>query len=325
MKDPLVSVIIPCFNAVSYLGEALESALKQSYRPLEVIVVDDGSTDGSGELADSYAPGVRVIHQANQGEGPARNTGIRASKGDFLAFLDADDWWDSSFLSSSMAEFQNAPNIGVVFGGVHHILNSKIESSLIFAKRYFSPPEGAVWMLEEKCSFPVHSALVRRECIDAVLPFGNLIMSADFDLWLRAGLKFSMLGVSDVKSYYRHHDGQVTRVRWKMPWYLHHVSQRFYYEHRHELPCGSEVGLISFSSVIDMMTGHYLSGNKAAFLWYVKQGLLHSRKTMRERMRFCIMLICSLFGHYVFERAAWFKFDPQLLVRAVLHRGGAAT
>lgn len=323
MKDPLVTVIIPCFNAVSYLCEAIESALAQSYKPIEVIVVDDGSTDGSGDLADSYASGVRVIHQANQGEGPARNTGIRASHGAFLAFLDADDWWDSEFIQTRIKEFQSNPELGVVFSDAHYVSRAKTRVAPPQERTFFAPPAGAMWMLDRKCCFPVHSALVRKSCVDEVGFFRKFRISADYDFWLRLGLSHGMQRIPEVQSYYRIHEGQVTRANWKLPWYVHHVSQRFFFMHRHELSCGSDVGLISFSSVIDIMAGHYLSGRKHVFIWYMKQGLLHSRKTMRERMRFCIMLICSLFGHYVFERAAWFKFDPQLLARAVLHRGSS--
>ncbi len=90
----LVSVIIPVYNYDRYLGEAIESALGQTYQHLEVIVVDDGSTDQSGEVARSFAGrGVRYCHQVHAGIGPARNRGVELAQGEFLAFLDADDRW----------------------------------------------------------------------------------------------------------------------------------------------------------------------------------------------------------------------------------------
>src|SRR5215212_2774004 len=86
----LVSVISPCYNQAHFLGEAIESVLAQSYRPFEIVVVDDGSPDNTSEVAARY-PRVRCIRQENQGLAGARNTGIRESKGEYLVFLDADD------------------------------------------------------------------------------------------------------------------------------------------------------------------------------------------------------------------------------------------
>ena len=86
----LVSVVIPCYNQAHFLGEAIESVLAQTYPHLEIVVVDDGSTDNTGEVAARY-PGVRYVRQENQGLAAARNTGLRHSSGDYLVFLDADD------------------------------------------------------------------------------------------------------------------------------------------------------------------------------------------------------------------------------------------
>ena len=90
LKTPLVSVVIPCYNQAHFLGEAIESVLKQTYKHFEIVVVDDGSTDNTSEVARRYS-GIRCIEQANQGLSAARNTGIRESKGEYLVFLDADD------------------------------------------------------------------------------------------------------------------------------------------------------------------------------------------------------------------------------------------
>jgi glycosyltransferase involved in cell wall biosynthesis len=90
VECPLVSVVIAVFNRERYLGEAIRSVLDQTYRPVETIVVDDGSTDGSAALARTF-PGVRVLEQANAGPGAARNRGVAASSGELLAFLDSDD------------------------------------------------------------------------------------------------------------------------------------------------------------------------------------------------------------------------------------------
>lgn len=98
-----VSVVIPCYNAGRFLRETLDSILAQTRKPLEVIVVDDGSTDGSAAVADSFGPPVRVMRQPNQGESVARNHGLHEAKGDWVAFLDADDVWTPRKLELQLA------------------------------------------------------------------------------------------------------------------------------------------------------------------------------------------------------------------------------
>ena len=94
MKQSLISVIVPVYNVKEYLNTCVESILNQTYENLEVILVDDGSTDGSGEVCDSYAKTdtrVQVLHTKNGGQAAARNRGIEVSKGEYLTFIDSDD------------------------------------------------------------------------------------------------------------------------------------------------------------------------------------------------------------------------------------------
>lgn len=98
-----VSVVIPCYNGAPFLRETLGSVLAQTHAPLEVLVVDDGSTDDSAAIAETFGPPVRVIRQANQGESVARNRGIDEARGDWLAFLDADDLWKPHYLARLLA------------------------------------------------------------------------------------------------------------------------------------------------------------------------------------------------------------------------------
>ena len=110
-EQALVSVIIPVFNGARYLRAALESVFAQTYRPFEVIVVDDGSADDSGVIAQSF-PDVRYIQQANQGVAAARNNGIEAARGEFFAFLDQDDLWKPEKLELQIDYLQRHPEIG---------------------------------------------------------------------------------------------------------------------------------------------------------------------------------------------------------------------
>ena len=110
-EHALVSVIIPVYNGARYLRAALESVFAQTYRSFEVIVVDDGSVDDSGVIAQGF-PDVRYIHQANQGVAVARNNGIEAARGDFFAFLDQDDLWTPEKLRLQIAYMLNHPELG---------------------------------------------------------------------------------------------------------------------------------------------------------------------------------------------------------------------
>ena len=102
-----VSVIIPNYNYARFIGEAIESVLAQTYQPLEIIVVDDASTDDSIKVIESFGDKVKLIRQENGGVGKARNTGARNAGGDFLAFLDADDIWLPEKIEKQIKLFQS--------------------------------------------------------------------------------------------------------------------------------------------------------------------------------------------------------------------------
>ncbi len=101
-----ISTVIPCYNGEGYVGETISSALAQTHSPLEVIVIDDGSTDDSASIAEAFGPPVRVIRQENQGESVARNRGVDESRGEWVAFLDADDLWEKTKLERQIAAVQ---------------------------------------------------------------------------------------------------------------------------------------------------------------------------------------------------------------------------
>ena len=109
---PLVTVIIPVYNYANYIGATLDSVFAQTYCPIEVIVVDDGSTDNSADIVRGY-PEVQYFYQSNQGVSVARNVAIAAAKGEFIAFLDADDLWKPDKLSLQIAYMLENPYIGI--------------------------------------------------------------------------------------------------------------------------------------------------------------------------------------------------------------------
>lgn len=110
---PTYSVVIPCYNGEAFLRQTLESAVSQSVPPLEILVIDDGSTDGSAAIAEAFGDPVRVMRQSNQGESVARNRGIEESRGDWIAFLDADDLWLPEKLERQLAAIDNERVVAV--------------------------------------------------------------------------------------------------------------------------------------------------------------------------------------------------------------------
>ena len=111
MKPSLVSCIVPVFNDERYLGEALESNLAQTYRAIEIIVVDDGSTDTTPAVAARYGDRILYVRQDNAGAPTARNLGLSLARGEFVAFLDADDLWRPEKLQCQMRRFESRPEL----------------------------------------------------------------------------------------------------------------------------------------------------------------------------------------------------------------------
>ncbi|MCP2727284.1 glycosyltransferase family 2 protein [Limnofasciculus baicalensis] len=136
-NHPLVSVIIPVYNGDRYLAEALKSVVQQTYQPIEIIVVDDGSTDNSANIALSYKE-VRYIYQSNQGVAVARNVGISQSRGEFIALLDQDDRWTPNKLSIQIKYLLEHENIGYTLAKMRVFLEPGTEKPSWLKAEYLS-------------------------------------------------------------------------------------------------------------------------------------------------------------------------------------------
>jgi len=186
--SPIVSVIIPVYNCERYLAEAIESVLSQTYRSVEVIVVDDGSTDASASVAQQFIPPVRYYYQPNSGPSAARNRGVDLSKGDFLAFLDSDDVWTPDKLKIQMATFEDNPKIEAVFGHVQQFISPELDDNV--KKRIRCPSDTMP-------GFCANAMLIRRSSFIRVGPFDPQWKVGQFEDWyskaIEKGLKFVML------------------------------------------------------------------------------------------------------------------------------------
>ncbi len=175
-RSATVSVVIPAYNSAKYVGNAIESALAQTYPATEIIVVDDGSTDNIAEVVNKYAAPVKLIRQSNGGPGAARNLGVRESNGEWIALLDADDTWLPNKLERQMRT-KYADEVGVI----HSFAVGDIRTECI-------PDEATFEDLWYQNCVANSSALIRRTAFDSVGGFDEdraLIAVEDYNLWLR--------------------------------------------------------------------------------------------------------------------------------------------
>ena len=115
---PLVSVIIPAYNCERFIGEAVESVRRQNYEPIEIFIIDDGSTDRTRSCIESLGEDIRYVYQSNRGPAAARNRGITMAGGEVIGFLDADDYWPANKLKVQLARMNRNPEIEVVLGRI---------------------------------------------------------------------------------------------------------------------------------------------------------------------------------------------------------------
>jgi len=133
MKLPLISCVVPVFNGERYLAETLDSILAQTYQPLEIIVVDDGSTDDTAAVTNRYGKRARYLWQSNAGEAKARDTGAMAARGELIAFLDADDLWHRDKLFRQVSQLRERPEIDISFTHFQNFWNPELADE---EKRY---------------------------------------------------------------------------------------------------------------------------------------------------------------------------------------------
>jgi glycosyltransferase involved in cell wall biosynthesis len=175
----LVSCIVPTFNGARHLAPCLDSMLAQTYRPTEIIVVDDGSSDGTREVATSFGERVRYIYQHNAGPPAARNTGVAAACGEFVAFNDADDLWHPEKLERQMAHFTRVPSLQVSITLIQNFLDLPAGERSAAAV-----PPG---FLAPKPGFLTQTMLLPRAVFDLVGSWDTqLVHSSERDWFLRA-------------------------------------------------------------------------------------------------------------------------------------------
>lgn len=214
--NPLVSVIIPCYNQAKFIAKAIDNILQQTYSATQIIVVNDGSMDNIAGVMAHYTanPRVHLINQENQGPSTARNNGLAIATGKYIQFLDADDWMDVDKIGSQVEILENNPSYGLVFCDYYMVYNDTEVAAESSIKHHLSYSFGAdmfdsIWLGNV---FGIHCALLRRELLERYGNFNPALSRAeDHELWLRLSANgVQMFHQRDSGVYYRRHEYNVT-------------------------------------------------------------------------------------------------------------------
>ena len=320
--EGLVSVIIPSYNSAAYLPEAIESVLAQSYRPLEIIVIDDGSTDNTREQLQPYLTKISYLYQANQGVSAARNAGIRRASGELIAFLDADDTWAPEKLARQVEAFRPHPEAGVCFTDFSKFNDTGIlrPSSLTenlqrWAREHPDVAEdvsfGSLYpeLLQHNCVVTI-SVLARREALQAAGPFDETFrMCEDYDLWLRLALSYPFVYLNRVLCGYRYRPDSSSgplEAREAL-WDIHNIKVLEKHLHNHWIPA-------EYQAMVRQLLSHrsFLSGRK-----HFDRDLFREARGLFSR---CVRYGPSRAKHWVYFLATMLP-PPMIETLRLLKRG----
>lgn len=219
---PKVTVIIPSYNCEAYIAETIDSILNQTFRDIELIVVDDGSTDRTQEIVKGYGEPVRLITQQNARVCAARNRGIREAKGEFICLMDHDDYWFPEKLSRQIEEFERHPEAGAVFSTFIRWYRDK-DGNFPAPESYDrasvtddTDPEFTGWIYHQfllDCWMLTSSAMFRKEVFDKCGMFDEALpYSEDWELWIRMSRHYPMVKLNRPYTLYRQHPLQGNRI-----------------------------------------------------------------------------------------------------------------
>lgn len=213
-NQPLVSIVVPVYNSEHYLSAALESVLAQTYRPVEIIAIDDGSTDNSSGILSTFSRHIQIIRQANTGQGIARNRACAASKGSIIAFIDADDLWDQAKLEKQVAILDHFPGAVATYCDCRTIDEMGAVTSTTTALGTPRPSGNVLQqLLIGNCVISPSLALVRR---DAFIQAGGFNesqsrASEDYGLWLTLATLGPFIYSPETLASYRRYKSQTTQ------------------------------------------------------------------------------------------------------------------
>jgi glycosyltransferase involved in cell wall biosynthesis len=285
--SPLVSAIIPAYNCAAYIGSSVKSVLTQTYPRVECIVVDDGSTDGTGSLIEEeFGPSVTLIRQSNRGVSAARNAGAKAARGAYLAFLDADDLWLPEKIEKQVALFEKAPSVAYVYSAFFFV----DEDLTVTGVGEIPPPQDALRNAATLTSPSINLAqtgMVRSAVFQELGGFDEtLSTSADLDFVLRATTAFESKGLPEPVAMYRHSESQMSQDPALMESDMKRVLEKFYgsprgSEFRH-LKRRAYANLHSVLAAMYLRRGEYAGGARALAIALLQDPRVVMRKLPRS-------------------------------------------
>jgi glycosyltransferase involved in cell wall biosynthesis len=212
LSGPLVSVVLPVYNRAGWVARAVESVLGQTHANLELLAVDDGSTDGTRRVLEGFGPRVRVLEQAHSGAEAARNLGLKHARGEFVAFIDSDDVWYEDRLSRQLPLFERE-EVGLVFGNAA-LVDYRQATPLRLKRTFFDsvrPSRGRVTReLARGCFVPFSSVLVRRGLLAAAGGFTPGRIAADYLKWVELSVAWEFDYVEAPVFEYAIHPGGIS-------------------------------------------------------------------------------------------------------------------
>lgn len=207
---PEISVIVPTYNYAHFIGDCLDSIFAQTYKDFEVIVIDDGSTDDTARVLEKYKGEIRYIYQENKGLPAARNTGIQAAQGEYLAFLDSDDLWLPEKLDEQIRFLRNDTDMGIIFSDAS-AFNEKgmIRKSILKEENICTGFCFQRLFMGNYLVMP--TVMIRKRClVESGLFDESLTAVEDYDLWLRISLFYKIGFVDKVLAMYRVHPSNMS-------------------------------------------------------------------------------------------------------------------
>ena len=220
MRTPAVTVLIDTFNHERFIEEAIVSALEQDFpaTEMEILVVDDGSTDRTPELVRKFAPRVRYARKENGGQASAFNFGIPMAQGEIIAFLDGDDWWAKPKVSKVVQTLSSRPDVGVVGHGIYEVDSDTGRTSATLPEESgdidLHTVAGAAFFRHMMCFFGTSRVTIRKRVVQRALPIPNeLVIEAD-EFMSTVSTAYSMASlIQEPLTFYRLHTGNLFQIR----------------------------------------------------------------------------------------------------------------
>jgi len=296
-ESSLVSVIIPTYNRVQLIAQAIDSVLSQTYRNFEIIVVDDGSTDDTKQILIPYKDRITYIYQENQGGAAARNTGINRAKGKYIAFLDSDDLWFSPKLERQVEVLDNHDDFALIYTNIVYIDNA----GRFFAPGYSSRMFRSGYLFKETllrkvaCGHPP-TWLIRKTCLEDVGGFDpEFRTSHDRDMIVRISRKYQIYGIGDRLTIVRKHHRERLRDGSSAKQLEHH-----WFKFLDKLFDGTDGELISGKLKRKLIADYYFSAGrhylKEMDPFTARKRLLSSMANYPFRLNPYLYLISTLMG-----------------------------